>query len=81
MSVPFDLVTVMFDHTTVMFDRADYEEDTGAHILTYQFGTQKEEKERVALALKRPDELQVGCWGPGLGFRLLADLGCRGFRG
>lgn len=38
---------------------ADYEEDTGAHILTYQFGTQKEEKERVALSLKRPDELQV----------------------
>lgn len=37
----------------------DYEEDTGAHILTYQFGTQKEEKERVALALKRPDELRV----------------------
>jgi hypothetical protein len=38
---------------------ADYEEDSGAHILTYQFGTQKEEKERVALSLKRPDELQV----------------------
>lgn len=39
--------------------KTDYEEDTGAHILTYQFGTQKEEKERVALALKRPDELQL----------------------
>jgi hypothetical protein len=37
----------------------DYEEDTGAHILTYQFGTQKEEKERVALALKQPSELRV----------------------
>jgi hypothetical protein len=41
----------------------DYEEDTGAHILTYQFGTQKEEKERVALALKQPSELRVsGCY-------------------
>jgi hypothetical protein len=39
----------------------DYEEDTGAHILTYQFGTQKEEKERVALALKQPSELRVRC--------------------
>ncbi|KAF6263284.1 hypothetical protein COO60DRAFT_1671076 [Scenedesmus sp. NREL 46B-D3] len=37
----------------------DYEEDTGAHILTYQFGTQKEEKERVALALKQPNELRL----------------------
>uniref|UniRef100_A0A383V4K7 Uncharacterized protein n=1 Tax=Tetradesmus obliquus TaxID=3088 RepID=A0A383V4K7_TETOB len=37
----------------------DYEEDTGAHILTYQFGTQKEEKERVALALKQPSELRL----------------------
>lgn len=37
----------------------DYEEDTGAHILTYQFGTQKEEKERVSLALKQPSELRV----------------------
>eukprot|EP00879_Flechtneria_rotunda_P028404 GHRR01030511.1.p1 GENE.GHRR01030511.1~~GHRR01030511.1.p1 ORF type:complete len:241 (+),score=71.84 GHRR01030511.1:663-1385(+) len=37
----------------------DYEEDTGAHILTYQFGTQKEEKERVSLALKKADELRL----------------------
>lgn len=37
----------------------DYEEDTGAHILTYQFGTHKEEKERVSLALKQPNELRV----------------------
>jgi len=37
----------------------DYEEDTGAHILTYQFGTQKEEKERVSLGMKRQDELRV----------------------
>lgn len=39
----------------------DYEEDTGAHIVTYQFGTQKEEKERVSLALKQPNELRVSC--------------------
>eukprot|EP00775_Hariotina_reticulata_P007723 gene7723-7922_t len=37
----------------------DYEEDTGAHILTYQFGTQKEEKERVSLGMKRQDELRL----------------------
>lgn len=33
----------------------------GAHILTYQFGTAKEEKERVSLGLKRADELRVRC--------------------
>jgi len=48
-------------------DAPDYEEDTGSHILTYQFGTQKEEKERVALSLKRHDELRVGLRVQGFG--------------
>lgn len=39
----------------------DYEELSGAHILTYQFGTPREEKERVSLSLKTADELQVWC--------------------
>ncbi|KAF8056843.1 hypothetical protein HT031_006187 [Scenedesmus sp. PABB004] len=36
----------------------DYDEATGVHILTYQFGTQREEKERVSLGHKTHDELK-----------------------